>query len=195
MKVARFPILVVFVFVILIHSTAAYSITIEEFIEKHPDAVVALCANYYENGRNEWGTASSGLLDNDPYALEKSNIMSADDLYKSEIISDDVWRKMIDKADNYYDLIDDQAEISITITYADSFFDQELVPISEEVGLDIVEKIFDGFFDGYNTQEIREDYPVFYLQLSTKDDLYLDTEDDADMRMKGIDPTPPLYGN
>jgi len=192
MKVVRFPILVVFVFVILSHSTAAYPITIEEFLEKHPDAVVALCVDYHENGPGTHSSATSGFFDDDHYVLAKSNLIRASTLYQSKIVPGDIWVKLIDNSDNYCDLLDYQKNTR-SYTYTSNFMKQELVPISDELGFFIIDTMFDGFFDGSTTQEIREDYPVFYLQLSTKDDLYLDTEDDANMRIKGIDPTPPIY--
>jgi hypothetical protein len=60
-----------FVQVFSFRPLVAYSITIEEFIAKYPNAVVALIATCYPNGYDKSITWSSGLMDDDPYGLNK----------------------------------------------------------------------------------------------------------------------------
>lgn len=73
---------------VLLFPAITFSITIEEFIENHPDAVVALSAAYYPE-KNDEASWSSGYTDRDPYALEMGNIIPFRKLYDSRIVSNE----------------------------------------------------------------------------------------------------------
>ncbi|MBN1571812.1 MAG: hypothetical protein JW984_01310 [Deltaproteobacteria bacterium] len=85
MKFAKGSLYIIIAFLILLNTTAAYSITIEEFIKKHPDAEVSMGAAYYPNN-SKFATGSSGLVDDDMYALEMKNIIPFRTLYESGIV-------------------------------------------------------------------------------------------------------------
>jgi len=161
---------------------------IEKFLEEHPDAVVAVCVIYYENGSYEYSTASSGVTSTDPFSLSKSHLIPASELYEAGILSHSQWIELLRRADATVDLVDK----SFSRSYTDKYRIQEIFKITDQLGLKIIDAFFDGIYDGLDTKNIKKKNPAFYLQLSCTDELRIDTEEDARLRIDDIDPTPPL---
>jgi hypothetical protein len=187
----------VFVLGLCLTPLVAYSITIEEFIKECPDAMLALGANCYPDGPSAPSRGSSGIMDHDPYSLSKNNMISFRDLYDSGILSDDMLRDLIRKADQSVDLANHIVCDGDTKTnpreYGNSFIKQEYVYISKDLGYAIINKIFGGIYDGMTIAQVKDKGPAFYLQLSLTNNIHKDTVEDAAIRVNGIDPTPPIY--
>jgi hypothetical protein len=170
---------------------------VEDFLKKYPNATVALGIVYHTNGYDKKSTMSSGLLASDPFAKSKTknNRMIAKKLYKSGIVPENVWKEMILKADKTIDLALSGATRKKPV-YKGNFWETELVVLprsSNEVGYSIIENIFENSYEGMSARIIKGMNPIFYLQLSTADNLYMEEEPDVTRRVGGKDPTPRVH--
>jgi hypothetical protein len=177
---------------------AAYSITTEEFMEKHPDAAIALSAVYYPNNVED-SIGTSGLRSNDPYSLDKRNVVPLGDVLRSGILSEEILHTLVVRADTSIDLVNSSITRGDTIldprVYLDTFLRQEQIGISDEKGYLIISKLFGGYYDGFAASELEEMGPHFILQLSINSVTRSDSVTDGASRINGIDPTPPVYGD
>jgi hypothetical protein len=136
----------------------------------------------------------SRLLGSDPFAKSKTknNRMSAKKLYESGIVPKNVWKEMIFKADKTIDLALSKATRKNPV-YKGNFWETELVELprnSNEVGYSIIENIFENSYEGMSARIIKGMNPIFYLQLATENNLYMEEEPDVTQRVAGKDPTP-----
>jgi hypothetical protein len=169
---------------------------IEVFIDKYPKAEVSLNAAYYPNGYDKPPTCSSGLMDDDPYALNKGNLISFRELYNSGIVPCSTLLELVRKADGSIDLLNGSVaggDASLTRKkYTENFVEQELVFIPDTIGYQVIEIYFGGKYDGNNVSYIRRQDPIFRFQLFGNPNLHIDKTSDIESRVNGRDPTPPL---
>lgn len=168
---------------------------IKSFFE-NPDnkkAAFALSVTYYENGLGYDATGSSGMIANDPYAtdIKDNNLRGARSVYELDIIPDHIWIKLIKKADGYIDVAD--LAIGKDINYSRSFSEHEHVKIPRGLGYKIIRDIYANNFCNKTAKQVEVRVPTFDLQLSTKNVLYIEEPSDVTKRVRGEDPTPPIY--
>jgi hypothetical protein len=191
--------LLVLVLSLCLAPLVAYSITIEEFIEKYPDAVVALSANYYPNGGDKPATWSSGFTDRDSYALKMGNVIAFRELYDSKIVRNGKLLDLIKRADGSIDLASSTILLGKSDVngkmYSEKYGWQEQIHIPDETGCLIIEKLLGGVYDGNNISYINGQRPDFTLQLAAYPVTRGDSVYDGASRVDGSDPTPPIYGD
>jgi hypothetical protein len=184
--------------ILLYLPAASLAITIEEFMAKYPDAAVALSATYYSNNV-EKPVGSSGLRSNDPYSLDKGNVVPLEQLYNSGMLSEETLHELVFRADTSIDLVSSPITRGDTSLdpqgYSKAFHTQEQILIPTEKGYMIINGLFGGYYDGFTISELEAMGPAFLLQLSIDPVTRSDSVTDGASRVNGIDPTPPPYGD